>query len=32
MINGNVNKFLEVIASGQDVTYKFKGVIYWCQE
>lgn len=31
MINGNPNRFLEVIASGQDVTYKFREEIYWYQ-
>ena len=31
MIDGNPNRFLEVIASGQDITYKFKGDIYWYQ-
>ncbi len=31
MINGNPNRFLEVIASGQDITYKFRGEIYWYQ-
>jgi len=31
MINGNPNKFLEVVASGQDITYKFKDKIYWYQ-
>ena len=31
MINGNPNRFLEVVASGQDITYKYKGNIYWFQ-
>ena len=31
MINGNPNEFLEVVASGQDITYKFKEDIYWFQ-
>lgn len=31
MINGNPNRCLEVVASGQDITYKFRGIIYWYQ-
>lgn len=31
MINGNPNDFLEKISTGSDITYKFKGDIYWFQ-
>lgn len=31
MINGNANDFLEKITTGSDITYKFKGDIYWFQ-
>lgn len=31
MINGNPNEFLEKVATGADITYKYKGNIYWFQ-
>lgn len=31
MNNGNLYEFLEVVASGQNITYKFRGIIYWYQ-
>ncbi len=31
MINGNPHEFLDVLYTGQDIVYIFKGIKYWFQ-